>query len=176
MRRDLLRKYNFVPSQQQELPSPPPHHQPQPQPPPPPPPPLLSPCFTKQQHFYLNYDSYPMELRKQLHLFHLHKNGLLQQQQQQQQRQNQNHHHLQAEQRSPRLLNNGSSDAADLRAEENDHQRENAKETKSFTCGICDRADFGSEMEALNHRKVCHSVKTGVSLRCAYCNADFRSR
>lgn len=46
----------------------------------------------------------------------------------------------------------------------------------AIACGICERNDFSSEMEAHTHRKVAHNVKTGVSLRCAYCNDNFRSR
>lgn len=47
---------------------------------------------------------------------------------------------------------------------------------EAIACGICERNDFTSEMEAHTHRKVAHNVKTGVSLRCAYCNDNFRSR
>lgn len=49
-------------------------------------------------------------------------------------------------------------------------------ETKMFSCGICERNDFSTESEAHTHRKISHNLKTGVSLRCAYCNGDFRSR
>lgn len=49
-------------------------------------------------------------------------------------------------------------------------------ETKMFSCGICERNDFSTENEAHTHRKISHNLKTGVSLRCAYCNGDFRSR
>lgn len=45
-----------------------------------------------------------------------------------------------------------------------------------LVCGICERSDFNSEAEVQTHRKVAHNVKTGVSLRCAYCNDNFRSR
>lgn len=45
-----------------------------------------------------------------------------------------------------------------------------------FSCGICEMNDFCSEAEAHTHRKVAHNIKTGVSLRCAYCNGNFRSR
>lgn len=47
---------------------------------------------------------------------------------------------------------------------------------QQFACGICDKRDFGSECEVHTHRKVAHNVKTGVSLKCAYCNGNFRSR
>lgn len=43
-------------------------------------------------------------------------------------------------------------------------------------CGICEKSDFSSEAELHTHRKVAHNLKTGVSLRCAYCNGNFRSR
>lgn len=46
----------------------------------------------------------------------------------------------------------------------------------NFICGICERSDFNSEAEVHTHRKVAHNVKTGVSLKCAYCNDNFRSR
>lgn len=39
-----------------------------------------------------------------------------------------------------------------------------------------DAPDNTSDSDASNQRKVGHSIKTGVSLRCAYCNGDFRSR
>lgn len=45
-----------------------------------------------------------------------------------------------------------------------------------ITCNICDRNDFQSEMEMLTHQKIVHNIKTGVSLMCAYCNDNFRSR
>lgn len=38
-------------------------------------------------------------------------------------------------------------------------------------------AENASDSDSMNpQRKVGHSIKTGVSLRCAYCNGDFRSR
>ncbi|XP_055313875.1 zinc finger protein 423 homolog isoform X2 [Sitodiplosis mosellana] len=43
-------------------------------------------------------------------------------------------------------------------------------------CNICDRKDFQSELEMLTHQKITHNMKTGVSLNCAYCNDNFRSR
>lgn len=43
-------------------------------------------------------------------------------------------------------------------------------------CGICEKNDFNTESELHTHRKVAHNLKTGVSLRCAYCNGNFRSR
>lgn len=49
-------------------------------------------------------------------------------------------------------------------------------EAKMFSCGICERKDFSTQNEANTHQKIVHNMKTGVSLRCAYCNGDFRSR
>lgn len=49
-------------------------------------------------------------------------------------------------------------------------------ESKMYSCGICERKDFSTETEANTHRKIAHNLKTGVSLRCAYCNGDFKSR
>ncbi|KAL9702061.1 hypothetical protein quinque_005579 [Culex quinquefasciatus] len=45
-----------------------------------------------------------------------------------------------------------------------------------YSCGICERTDFSTENEVQTHRKIVHNLKTGVSLRCAYCSGDFRSR
>uniref|UniRef100_A0AAG5DHJ9 C2H2-type domain-containing protein n=1 Tax=Anopheles atroparvus TaxID=41427 RepID=A0AAG5DHJ9_ANOAO len=39
-----------------------------------------------------------------------------------------------------------------------------------YSCGICERTDFSTESEVQTHRKIVHNLKTGVSLRCAYCN------
>lgn len=47
---------------------------------------------------------------------------------------------------------------------------------KGYSCGMCERNDFSTESEVHTHRKLAHNLKTGVSLRCAYCNGDFRSR
>lgn len=45
-----------------------------------------------------------------------------------------------------------------------------------FTCTICERNDFQSDLEMRAHQKIAHNLKTGVSLMCAYCNENFRSR
>lgn len=45
-----------------------------------------------------------------------------------------------------------------------------------IVCNICERNDFQSEMEMITHQKIVHNIKTGVSLMCAYCNDNFRSR
>ncbi|XP_062712786.1 zinc finger protein 423 homolog isoform X2 [Aedes albopictus] len=52
----------------------------------------------------------------------------------------------------------------------------NSGSSNYYSCGICERNDFGTENEAQTHRKIVHNLKTGVSLRCAYCSGDFRSR
>ncbi|CAD7089520.1 unnamed protein product [Hermetia illucens] len=48
--------------------------------------------------------------------------------------------------------------------------------TTGFSCGICERSDFRTENDVHSHRKIVHNLKTGVSLRCAYCNGNFKSR
>lgn len=45
-----------------------------------------------------------------------------------------------------------------------------------FSCGICERNDFRTESEVHSHRKIVHNLKTGVSLKCAYCSGNFKSR
>lgn len=50
------------------------------------------------------------------------------------------------------------------------------QEKGNFLCGICEKNDFTTEAEVHSHRKISHNLKTGVSLRCAYCNDNFRSR
>lgn len=41
---------------------------------------------------------------------------------------------------------------------------------------MCERQDLRSEAELHSHRKLAHNLKTGVSLRCAYCAGNFKSR
>ncbi|XP_016998018.2 zinc finger protein 423 homolog isoform X2 [Drosophila takahashii] len=48
--------------------------------------------------------------------------------------------------------------------------------TATFSCGMCERQDLRSEAELHSHRKLAHNLKTGVSLRCAYCAGNFKSR
>ncbi|XP_075168780.1 zinc finger protein Lobe [Haematobia irritans] len=48
--------------------------------------------------------------------------------------------------------------------------------TTGFSCGICERNDFRTESEVHSHRKIVHNLKTGVSLKCAYCSGNFKSR
>lgn len=54
-------------------------------------------------------------------------------------------------------------------------EKKNSPDTQ-YTCNMCERNDFLSEMEMLTHQKIAHNIKTGVSLMCAYCNDNFRSR
>lgn len=66
-------------------------------------------------------------------------------------------------------------------AEQQQQQQQQYGEKKSsadsqITCNICERNDFQSDMEMLTHQKIVHNIKTGVSLMCAYCNDNFRSR
>lgn len=51
-----------------------------------------------------------------------------------------------------------------------------ARKDPGLVCGICERSDFVNDVEVQTHRKLVHNIKTGVSLRCAYCNDNFRSR
>ncbi|KAH8305941.1 hypothetical protein KR018_004981, partial [Drosophila ironensis] len=46
----------------------------------------------------------------------------------------------------------------------------------TYSCGMCERQDLRSEAELHSHRKLAHNLKTGVSLRCAYCAGNFKSR
>ncbi|EAT37714.1 AAEL010310-PA, partial [Aedes aegypti] len=68
----------------------------------------------------------------------------------------------------------GSSAGSDKQHASNSNV--NTSSANYYSCGICERNDFGTENEAQTHRKIVHNLKTGVSLRCAYCSGDFRSR
>ncbi|EDW60604.1 zinc finger protein 423 homolog [Drosophila virilis] len=48
--------------------------------------------------------------------------------------------------------------------------------SSSYSCGMCERQDLRSEAELHSHRKLAHNLKTGVSLRCAYCSGNYKSR
>ncbi|ALC41167.1 Oaz [Drosophila busckii] len=52
----------------------------------------------------------------------------------------------------------------------------NVQPSGSLSCGMCERQDLRSEAELQSHRKLAHNLKTGVSLRCAYCAGNFKSR
>lgn len=72
-----------------------------------------------------------------------------------------------------------SSASSDAHAVEQQQQQYGEKKNSTdsqITCNICERNDFQSEMELLTHQKIVHNIKTGVSLMCAYCNDNFRSR
>lgn len=60
-------------------------------------------------------------------------------------------------------------------ADQHYNEKKDSSDTES-ACNICDRKDFQSELELLTHQKIVHNMKTGVSLNCAYCNDNFRSR
>lgn len=67
------------------------------------------------------------------------------------------------------------SDAHNASNEQPYDDKKNANDTQ-IICNICERNDFLNEMEMLTHQKIAHNIKTGVSLMCAYCNDNFRSR
>ncbi|XP_073994798.1 zinc finger protein Lobe isoform X2 [Rhodnius prolixus] len=58
------------------------------------------------------------------------------------------------------------------------HNNNNNNNTKD--CGICEAGDFASEAELNAHRKLVHHLKTSttakVSLHCAYCKENCKSR
>ncbi|XP_037955693.1 zinc finger protein 423 homolog [Teleopsis dalmanni] len=64
--------------------------------------------------------------------------------------------------------------------QDSQHNRNSNEPTTSpvagFSCGMCERNDFRTEAEVHSHRKIVHNMKTGVSLRCAYCSGNFKSR
>lgn len=75
------------------------------------------------------------------------------------------------------LLPTNSSEPSHQAAEQNQYfEKKTPTAEPQFACGICERNDFHSESEMQTHQKVAHNIKTGVSLRCAYCNDNFRSR
>lgn len=72
-----------------------------------------------------------------------------------------------------------SSEAHAVEQQQQQQQQYGEKKNSTdsqITCNICERNDFQSEMEMLTHQKIVHNIKTGVSLMCAYCNDNFRSR
>ncbi|XP_031640589.1 zinc finger protein 423 homolog isoform X2 [Contarinia nasturtii] len=74
---------------------------------------------------------------------------------------------------------NGTSEQQQPPAPPPQQQQYTDKKTSSdqqISCNICDRKDFQSELEMITHQKITHNIKTGVSLMCAYCNDNFRSR
>ncbi|XP_036330098.1 zinc finger protein 423 homolog [Rhagoletis pomonella] len=74
---------------------------------------------------------------------------------------------------------NGLKSQPVLRSQADLHQNRSPAEptiANSVFCAICDINDFRSESEVNSHRKIVHNMKTGVSLRCAYCSGNFKSR
>lgn len=72
-----------------------------------------------------------------------------------------------------------TSASTEAHAAEQQQQQYGEKKSSAdsqITCNICERNDFQSDMEMLTHQKIVHNIKTGVSLMCAYCNDNFRSR
>lgn len=68
-----------------------------------------------------------------------------------------------------------SAESHSSTADQSYNEKKNSDDTQ-FSCIICDRKNFQSELEMLTHQKITHNMKTGVSLNCAYCNDNFRSR
>ncbi|GFG36552.1 hypothetical protein Cfor_06174, partial [Coptotermes formosanus] len=84
--------------------------------------------------------------------------------------------------------NNNSSGSSNSTSRNSNSNNEGNSSKKSdqtnnnCCCDICDRCDFGSEAELVAHRKLVHHIKstTGkngpVSLHCAYCSENCKSR
>lgn len=68
-----------------------------------------------------------------------------------------------------------SAESHSSTADQSFNEKKSLDDTQ-FPCNICDRKNFQSELEMLTHQKITHNMKTGVSLNCAYCNDNFRSR
>lgn len=140
----------------------------------------LSPLLSKQ--FYFNYANYSQDLLSQIYLnndsrsqyspFGL-KNGGLQAMHRPANDSGDSKYSRPPDHPSRPIQTNANSSLQ--RTLENGSQHK-PQELTTYSCGICERADFPSESEVITHRKVSHNIKTGVSLRCAYCNGDFRSR
>lgn len=65
---------------------------------------------------------------------------------------------------------------------EGNNSKKNDQTNNNCCCDICDRCDFGSEAELVAHRKLVHHIKSStgkngaVSLHCAYCSENCKSR
>ena len=65
---------------------------------------------------------------------------------------------------------------------EGNSSKKNDQTNNNCCCDICDRCDFGSEAELVAHRKLVHHIKSStgkngaVSLHCAYCSENCKSR
>lgn len=88
---------------------------------------------------------------------------------------------------STTLNNNNSSGSSNSTSRSSNNNENNGSKKVDQTnnnccCDICDRCDFGSEAELVAHRKLVHHIKpvTGkngaVSLHCAYCSENCKSR
>ena len=82
-----------------------------------------------------------------------------------------------------RQNNDTNNNVSKVSEAESNHQIELQKQQQKVRaeqnpneCGMCERNDFASEIDLQTHRKIAHNLKTGVSLKCAYCSGDFRSR
>ena len=65
---------------------------------------------------------------------------------------------------------------------EGNSSKKSDQSNNNCCCDICDRCDFGSEAELVAHRKLVHHIKSAtgkngaVSLHCAYCSENCKSR
>ncbi|PNF19514.1 Zinc finger protein 423 [Cryptotermes secundus] len=88
---------------------------------------------------------------------------------------------------STTLPSNNNSSGSSNSASRNSNNNENSSKkidqsNNNCCCDICDRCDFGSEAELTAHRKLVHHIKSAtgkngaVSLHCAYCSENCKSR
>lgn len=89
---------------------------------------------------------------------------------------------------STTLPSNNNSSGSSNSTSRNSNNNENTSSKKidqsnnNCCCDICDRCDFGSEAELTAHRKLVHHIKSAtgkngaVSLHCAYCSENCKSR
>ncbi|KAJ9590409.1 hypothetical protein L9F63_016570, partial [Diploptera punctata] len=88
---------------------------------------------------------------------------------------------LSQQQKSPKIKSNsnGRNSSGNI---ENNNSKKGEQVNSNCCCDICDRCDFASEAELVAHRKLVHHIKpsTGkngaVSLHCAYCSENCKSR
>ncbi|PSN39500.1 Zinc finger protein 521 [Blattella germanica] len=79
-------------------------------------------------------------------------------------------------------ISSGSTGRNSTNNIENSSGKKGDQANGNCCCDICDRCDFGSEAELVAHRKLVHHIKpsTGkngaVSLHCAYCSENCKSR
>lgn len=89
---------------------------------------------------------------------------------------------------STTLPSNNNSSGSSNSTSRNSNNNDNSSSKKidqsnnNCCCDICDRCDFGSEAELTAHRKLVHHIKSAtgkngaVSLHCAYCSENCKSR